>query len=376
MNKEFHALSLILTATVSMAVGAGLMYYKNKEQLGFMKKYPQYLEIQEYMKDSAVGLPDEADDEVVYNSFLTLYNDKYTDVFHNETAQEENVARVNNSPASFGTGFKIMYDEAKGYCFSEIEVSSPASAAGLEPDDIIVSVNGNDENNDEDFIRGLAVKDGTSLDLVVSRNGKNYSVRLTVSCDTQAAAGVSEEKYGNLIYLRLDNINNFTTGEVDKALGASDAKSLIIDLRQNSGGDTDSVVNLADLFVDKAQVVVKQKNGEEFKYPTNDGKSYELPIVVLTDEKTASAAEILTSFLKQYANAQIVGENTFGKGIIQNVATFNGYNLRYTVGTFTVGDWPCWQGVGIAPDIEVKMDPDLIGTDDDIQLQKALEILG
>ena len=108
---------------------------------------------------------------------------------------------------------------------------------------------------------------------------------------------------------------------------------------------------------------------------TEDGKLTDAPVVLLTNEKTASAAEIFTALLKQYDDATIVGTNTFGKGIFQNVATFHRNVIHYTDGYFKVGDWDCWQGVGIAPDIDVEMDSALIGTSEDVQLQKALELL-
>ncbi|MBP3248840.1 MAG: PDZ domain-containing protein [Butyrivibrio sp.] len=376
MNKEFHALSLILTATVSMAVGAGLMYYKSKDQLSFMEKYPQYLEAQELMKDSEVGLPEVTDDVTVYNSYLSLYNDRYTSVDAKMTTQEYNVSHANTSPASFGTGFKVAYDPKVGYSFSEITEGMAASEAGLKAGDIILAVNGEDEGANEKFIRGLAAKEGTTVDLVIQRSGKYFSVKLPITCDVLASSGVTEKMYGDILYLKLESISIFSASGIEDVLNNNSPSSLVLDLRQNGGGDVDQAVKIADYFIDEAEVVLTNKMGNSTTYKSTDGKAYDLPMVVLIDAKTASSGEILTSLLKQYADATLVGKNTFGKGIYQNNGTINGATLRYTAGTFTVGDWPCWQGVGIAPDIEVKMDPDLIGTDEDIQLQKALEILG
>ena len=352
------------------------MYYKNKDQLSFMEKYPQYLEAQELMKDSEVGLPENADDVTVYNSYLSLYNDHYTSVEAKKTTQEYNLSHANTSPASFGTGFKVAYDPKVGYSFSEITEGMAAAEAGLKAGDIILAVNGEDEGANEKFIRGLAAKDGTTVDLVIQRSGKNYSVKLPITCDTLASSGVTEKMYGDTLYLRLEGINGFVPALVEESMNNNSPRSLVIDLRQNGGGDVDPAVRIADYFIDEAEVVLTNKAGNSTTYKSNDGRAYDLPMVVLIDAKTASSAEILTSLLKQYADATLVGKNTFGKGIYQNNGMVNGATLRYTAGTFTVGDWPCWQGVGIAPDIEVKMDPDLIGTDEDIQLQKALEILG
>ena len=106
--------------------------------------------------------------------------------------------------------------------------------------------------------------------------------------------------------------------------------------------------------------------------PKLEGKK----VVLLVNNNTASSAEIFTAALKQHIEVTIVGENTRGKGVYQIVNLLdNGDQFKYTAGTYTVGDWECYQGVGIAPDVEVPMDRELIGTDDDIQLKKALELL-
>jgi len=102
-----------------------------------------------------------------------------------------------------------------------------------------------------------------------------------------------------------------------------------------------------------------------------------MPMVVITNEKTMSAAEILTALLKQYGeDVKLVGTKTYGKGIFQKEKELsNGGILRYTAGYITVGDWECYQGKGIEPDYEVEMDSSSIGSDDDIQLKKALKLL-
>ena len=139
-------------------------------------------------------------------------------------------------------------------------------------------------------------------------------------------------------------------------------------------------MNIADFFGGECYVTFYCYNGEVEKINTTaDGDSIDANVIVIVNENTASAAEILSSYLKQQVNAIIVGTNTFGKGVFQQDAKLsNGGNLHYTAGYFTVGDWECWQGKGIAPDIEIAMDYDenIIGTDEDIQLQKAIEILG
>jgi carboxyl-terminal processing protease len=149
-------------------------------------------------------------------------------------------------------------------------------------------------------------------------------------------------------------------------------------LRNNPGGEISVALSSADPFINKAEVRTRQFDGAVSSQETNDGVDYDVPIVLLVNENTASSAEIFTALLKQYADTTIIGTNTFGKGIYQNYAVFKGNYLQYTAGYTEVGDWETYNEKGIAPDIEIAMDYDenIIGTDEDIQLQKAIEILG
>ena len=96
----------------------------------------------------------------------------------------------------------------------------------------------------------------------------------------------------------------------------------------------------------------------------------------MINDGTASASEIFTAVLKKNADATLVGTNTYGKGVFQReMLLSNGGHLHFTAGTFEVEGWDNWDGVGIAPDVEVPMDKELIGTDNDIQLKKAIALL-
>ena len=128
------------------------------------------------------------------------------------------------------------------------------------------------------------------------------------------------------------------------------------------------------MFIGESQTVLQAQSELDEIYETNDEILYDVPIAVLINENTASAAEILTALLKQYGDATLVGMNTFGKGVYQNKGIFYGNSVRYTEGYYTVGDWEDYHGKGIKPDVEIDMDSDYIGTDKDIQLEKALEL--
>lgn len=154
--------------------------------------------------------------------------------------------------------------------------------------------------------------------------------------------------------------------------------SYIIDLRDNSGGETSTAVNVLGNFLGEKDICkMHYYNGETKTHKSDNTKCFDKPVVILVNESTASASEIFTaSMIKNYEDVTVIGTNTTGKGTFQSSARIKGEgSLKFTAGYYTVGDWECYQDIGIAPDIEVEMDSELIGTDEDIQLQAAIDYL-
>ena len=148
------------------------------------------------------------------------------------------------------------------------------------------------------------------------------------------------------------------------------AKSLIIDLRNNGGGLVDEALNIADMICNKGEVLLitadKNENKETKRAKTS--ATINMPIVIITNEGTASASEILAAALKENGKAKIVGETTFGKGVIQELVYLsNGGALKVTFAEYFTPNENKINKVGIEPDYEV--------TDREEQLQKAIEIL-
>lgn len=376
MKDKVSKLSLVLTATASMALGACMMYYKNYKSIEFAKKYPLILETQDFMKYSDAGLPSNVDTAAQINSFLELYSDKYTFYENVDTASEEFVVEnVNGSPTALGTGFEISFNSKNQLYFSNVIDGMPAYSQGLRIGDIVLSINGKEIEKYVDA-QNLKGKAGTKIDLIILHEGEKKNLTLTRKSDTEAAVNIAHEMKGETLWLKYNHFGQWSAPEFENVVLNNKYDSLIIDLRNNSGGEMNIAVEIADYFVEDNEVVLNYYNGRKSVYSTQNGVEINVPTVLLVNSATASAAEVFAGLLKQGTDTTIIGEKTFGKGVFQHEGFFRGGVVRYTAGTFTVGDWPCWQGVGIAPDIEVKMDPDLIGTDDDIQLQKALEILG
>ena len=179
----------------------------------------------------------------------------------------------------------------------------------------------------------------------------------------------------------VDGIQGFTKFFKDNENPEIDA--YIIDLRNNVGGYTPLSLNVLAYFLDQPLTVGKYHyyNGEEEELKISGTKKANgEKIIILVNEKTASSAEIFTSAMKQFYNGEVttIGTTTKGKGTFQKIQYLSDNELvKYTAGYYTIGNWDCYDGIGITPDIEVSMDylPDIICTDNDIQLQKALELL-
>ncbi|MDE6665417.1 MAG: S41 family peptidase, partial [Ruminococcus sp.] len=176
--------------------------------------------------------------------------------------------------------------------------------------------------------------------------------------------------YINSAHFNLNGIQGFSHAFKE----CPDAEGFIIDLRNNMGGYTSYSTSSLGNFLGNCEIGMYHYNDGR-KQPISIGfaeKKTDKKIVILVNEKTASAAEIFTSAMKQfYEDTVILGSHTYGKGVFQVPAiTENSEEINYTAGYYTIGNWQCYDGIGIDPDIELEMkyDPDIICTDDDIQL--------
>ncbi len=359
-----------------MSVGAGGMYLANYRKLDFMNRYPEFVEFDKYIEDTLmIEVPANPTMEDTVNAYLSLYGDKYTvykakqDIHSKEYVTEE----TNNSSIAQNMDFEIGFNNKDELFFTKVATGGKAAEQGVIAGDIIKSIDGQaiTEYKVAKQIRGY---NNTVAKLVIERDGREYELDFLRYVEEIDTLGVESEMFGDTLYVRFDDMTADSADVIETALMENEFEKLILDLRNNGGGETTIAVRVADSFIDKADVRLKSRRGGETVQSTSDGIAYDVPIYLLVNENTASSAEILTSLLKQYADTTIIGTTTFGKGIYQGHAMYKGGNLKYTQGETYVGEWDNWQGKGIAPDVEVYMDSEYIGTGYDIQFEKALEL--
>ena len=188
-------------------------------------------------------------------------------------------------------------------------------------------------------------------------------------------------------YIRITTCNDVTPDQFGKALNEmlnNGATSLIFDVRDNGGGTIDAAAKVLDTLLPEGPIVsATYKDGTtEVLAESDGGYVYSTPMVVLVNEKTASAAELFAQALKDYGMARCVGTTTFGKGKIQQLFTLNdGSAINLTVGTFNPPYSSCFDGVGVKPDYEVALQLedgttfDDLEEEEDAQLQRAIAVL-
>jgi carboxyl-terminal processing protease len=258
---------------------------------------------------------------------------------------------------------------------------SPAEAAGLQTGDIIraadgVEVTGLGLDAAAGLIRGPA---GTSVYLVIERDGTTFDIAVTRAV-IEVPSIRGEMLEGDVAYVRLSRFTNRTTTELRDILDellAQNPAGLILDVRGNPGGGLSTAVDVADEFLDEGVVLVERfGSGRERVYRSdNSGAAQEVPMVVLIDEGSASASEVLAGALQDRGRATLIGSTTFGKGTVQTWhALSNGGGVRITIARWLTPDGHWVDEGGLQPGESVALPA--AGADFvDTQLNAAVEFL-
>jgi len=265
---------------------------------------------------------------------------------------------------------------------------SPAEAAGLLPEDIILSVDGEDIsgkplNEVVDRIRGPK---GSDVTLSVVHANQTVPVDIVITRDDikvpSTESKVLESESGDKVgYIIINRFGEDTTHEVQAeidSLMSQDLQSMILDVRFNGGGYLDRAVELCSIFMSQGKVVsvVRREGDPTVHYVTGRPSLPDLPLVVLINEGSASASEILAGALQDSERATIIGKKSFGKGTVQEVFDLpGGTSLRVTTAKWLTPSGKDLSQDGVHPDIEVERTVEDAQANKDPQLEKAVEVL-
>lgn len=324
---------------------------------------------------------------------LKKLNDPYTRFMNPE---EFKSMQIDTSGELTGIGIQITKEETTNniVVISPIE-DTPAAQAGIISKDIIrkidnKSTEGMELNDAVSMIRG---KPGTSVDLVIERNGKllNFTItRAKIEIHPVRARIESSPEVGKFDYIRLVQFSANASKEMKEAILEGEKNNVtgyILDLRSNPGGLLYSSVEIARMFIDKGRIVTTvDRVGEVEAHSANGTALTDKPVVILVDGGSASASEILSGALQDHKRGVVVGTQTFGKGLVQSVRELgDGSGLAVTIAKYLTPDGRDINKHGITPNVVYEMseaekevlvkDRDKIGTIEDAQFKKALEIL-
>lgn len=323
--------------------------------------------------------------EGAIKGYIEGLDDEYTEYISKEEMQDYMEEATGNF---VGIGIYMVKDTDtnKVMVLSPIK-GSPAEKAGILPGDLIISVDGVQYTADEMSVAANKIKgeEGTKVKVEILRGTQELSFELTRE-NIKVNPVEGKVLKNNIGYIKFSSFDENTSEEFKnkfEELQKQGIKSLIIDLRNNGGGIVSEALNIADYIIEKDKVILYEvdKNHKEKIEKTKNDPIINMPIVVLTNNNTASSSEILAGALKDYQKAKIIGTKTYGKGVIQQLMTLpDGSGLKITAEEYLTPNKTQIHKIGIEPDEEVELPEDLknklsIEEKDDTQLQRAIEIL-
>ena len=278
-----------------------------------------------------------------------------------------------------GIGVKIsVNNEENKMIISEVYDNTPAKSAGLAIGDIIVKVNDNVVADMESGEVTKLIKSSDEVKLVVNRDGNDLNFTLNTaklnnpSVDDKIIDGDNGNKIG---YLKISKFNETAYEQFYEKLNKIEVdgiNSLIIDLRDNTGGYLSAATKISEMFLQKGKVIysLNEQSSTKTTYDeTDDERNYK--VYILVNGNSASASEILAAALKDSYGAKLVGTTTYGKGKVQKTSKLSdGTMYKYTSAKWLTPSGECIDGVGLKPDIEISNGDELLK---DLVLEKAIE---
>ncbi|MGN0621534.1 MAG: S41 family peptidase [Porcipelethomonas sp.] len=318
-------------------------------------------------------------------SMVSALEDPYSAYMTPEEYEQD----IENAKGSIsGIGITVNKNDDGTLTVIQVNEGSPAEKSGIKTDDAIIRVDGNDVTQMEykDAVNLVRGEIGTDVSLTVRRDESEMEFTITRE-EINTITVMSEMLDNNIAYIRITGFKENTQTQYRKALDDcidNGAEAIVFDLRNNGGGLVSACEACLDPLLPEGEVATAQfKDGKSEVICRSDANELDLPMAVLVNENTASAAELFSSALRDFGKAKLIGTRTFGKGIMQNTVNLeNGGGLRLTVATYKTAKSECYHGVGLKPDYEIGLPEEYSKTniediphDKDIQLQKALEIL-
>lgn len=354
--------AITLSLTTVDASATEILFGGDKE---YQKRYSRLNEVYEILMNDYY---EEVDSETLIqgaiDGMLASLDDPYTFYYSPSQMQE---SLENHSGRYSGIGILVSSDKDGGMCVNRVFRDSPANKAGLLAGDVITHVNGISVSAEttENFNNAVALVKGekgtTVVEITVRR--KSESKVFTV---TRGSVNINRVEYyilDDVGYIILyEFLGDALTGvkEALRAFNDASVKGIIFDVRSNPGGELYTCLNITDLMIPEGLIMyTEDRYGNKQNHYSNE-YAYGLPMVVLVNEMTASASEVFTAAIQDYDMGVVMGTNTFGKGIVQQLHTFpsDGAGMQLTIEAYYTPSGRNIHKVGITPDIVVELSED------------------
>ncbi len=346
-----------------------------QEKLGLLEEI-----IREY---SLEEIDDQQLEDYLYYGLAAGIGDDYAAYY----TEEELENMMDSSTGSYGgIGAVFSQNLTTGVItVSQVYEGYPAHQAGILPQDILYKVDGEEVLGQDISVVVTKIKGEVGKEVTLSVLRGEEELDFPMQCELIEIQTVQHEMLsGNTGYIQITEFDSITTSQFHNALTelqGQGMESLIIDLRNNGGGSVEAVTEIADELLPEGTIVSIDYHYKEKEERTSDSACVDIPMVVLINGYSASASEILAGALQDHGAATIVGTQSFGKGIVQNVLSLNdGTAIKLTVAKYYTPNGNDIHKIGITPDVEIDLPEELktqvdISYEEDVQLQKAVEVL-
>lgn len=320
-------------------------------------------------------------EEGIYKGLVSGLEDPYS-VYYDE---EETKSMMESNEGEYcGIGAVLTRNMDTGIItLVQIYDDSPAMEAGLEAGDILYKVEDKEVTGEDltEVVSHIKGEKGTEVQLTVLRGDDNKEVTVTAVRNTVQVQTVKHEmKNDGIGYLAVSEFDLVTYEQYKEALADLEnqgMKGLVVDLRNNPGGNLETVCDILDLMLPEGLIVyTEDKEGNRDEKKSDEENQFGLPMVVLMNGNSASASEIYAGAIQDYGTGKIVGTQSYGKGVVQQIFMLkDGTSVKLTIAEYFTPKGRNINGKGISPDVEVEYERNEENPDADNQLDKAMEVL-
>ncbi len=384
----------IITFSLSNIISFGFddkVIVPKEEYRSLMENYNEYSKIDSLKEYIDRAYLREVDQDALLDGQLKGMVDALEDPYSIYMTEDEFASFTQETSGTYG-GIGVIVTPGEDDLITVVSPieDAPGERSGLKTGDKIIKVNGTEyfSKNMDEAVKVMKGEPGTKVIITIMRNdkeGNNLVSDIEIEREQIRLVTVKSDIISdNIGYIKITSFDEITYEDFMNHLNSlqkSNVEGILLDLRNNPGGLLNICADIADELLGEGDIVYTQTKDGSREYLKSDKNMIDLPLVVLVNEGSASASEILAGAIKDHGRGELIGTTTFGKGVVQRIRDLgDGTGIKLTVSEYFTPKGINIHGVGIAPDIEVELNEDVENTgvdyiDVDNQLQKAIEVL-